>query len=908
MEIVYLGLLSSIFNWIFDKILSPIFSFVSSLLESVLGWLFNNVLSPLLQEVLWPIFTGLLDLIYSVLAGIFYTILASLLKIIDSLQQAFNLFAGIDKVIYKGEKYTLLEMVFHLNSVRSAFILLTVVGVFLAIMFAAIAVSQNIFDMETENTRPVSKILGMTLRTMVRFLIVPLTVLFLIRLSGGVLEGIQYAMGASDGSLARTVFVVSSLDAAKNEAYNISGSKADEVGIMDAVRKDFYIGEKHYYDKNEVGQSFKFEKFDYIIGFSASIFLIVVLALCLLNFVSRIFEVIVLYIVSPFFVSIMPLDDGEKFKAWQDMFVAKLFSGYGSVIGMELYMMLCPQIIGGQIKFGEGTAEANYLIKLIFLLGGAWSVIKCGPMITQLLNFQAGAAEREMGGFVAGTAVALGAGAYSRASGAVSSMYHKARGGQSGGMEGGQMLPGAAGGGTNASSGQKFSGSSQRPSVWGGSMSYSPRTKGGTGTAANGSRLREEAAQRAGSNGGAAIERTAGGSDHSETPSSQVHTAGQAGGSRLGEAAARNSGSNIGTAAGRTAGGSDHPEAPSNEAPSNEALSNEASSGQAASDQAFTDGQTDGNRLSEGTDQNGGGNDTAANDEAADDTSATERTADGSDHPEAPSSEASSDEASSDQAFTDGQADENRLGQGVVQSFGSKGRITIERNADGKDHLGIHFGKMLTIGQDAQGRFRVSILGIGTRTGKDGKIDKVYLPFVRRKRNSEGKFQVSKVKVGLGSRDSKLGNSILGGLRWKRTEAMVQQPDGSFKREMGKMYFSDISALGVKRRFDKDTGNVEKIQMGAAHYEKQNGEYQKAYSSFAGFRKDYGYRDDGSRYVKSRDWRPVGLRMEYQVNADKKHKLSGLYGSSGKNYYRRYNTADPNKQERAGGSADESNS
>ena len=37
MEIVYLGLLSTIFNAIFDAILSPVFKFLSSLLETVLG-------------------------------------------------------------------------------------------------------------------------------------------------------------------------------------------------------------------------------------------------------------------------------------------------------------------------------------------------------------------------------------------------------------------------------------------------------------------------------------------------------------------------------------------------------------------------------------------------------------------------------------------------------------------------------------------------------------------------------------------------------------------------------------------------------------------------------------------------------------------------------------------------------
>ena len=43
MEYAYMGLFSAIFNWIFDKILSPVLNFISGLLETVLSWIFNNV-------------------------------------------------------------------------------------------------------------------------------------------------------------------------------------------------------------------------------------------------------------------------------------------------------------------------------------------------------------------------------------------------------------------------------------------------------------------------------------------------------------------------------------------------------------------------------------------------------------------------------------------------------------------------------------------------------------------------------------------------------------------------------------------------------------------------------------------------------------------------------------------------
>ena len=55
MEYSYMGIFSTIFNWILEKILSPVFQFISKLLSSALSWIFNTVLAPVLKEVFWPI-------------------------------------------------------------------------------------------------------------------------------------------------------------------------------------------------------------------------------------------------------------------------------------------------------------------------------------------------------------------------------------------------------------------------------------------------------------------------------------------------------------------------------------------------------------------------------------------------------------------------------------------------------------------------------------------------------------------------------------------------------------------------------------------------------------------------------------------------------------------------------------
>lgn len=405
MEIVYLGLLSTIFNAIFDAILSPVFKFLSSLLETVLGWLFDNILGPLLESVLWPIIESTLDLIFEIFAKIFYSILVSLLQIVDAMQNAFNIFAGIQSVTYGSYELPLIEMLFRVDTIQWAVLIITILGFCLTFVFAVLATARSMMELDSDNPRPVSKVLRATFQAMLRFALIPICCLFLITMSGRVLEGVNMALGGGESTFSRMIFVVASLDASKSAEFNISGTVDDDdtpvtpstsIGINDSYRRPFYTGEKSYANLDQVESSFNFARFDYLVGYGASLFMLIIMAICLVNFICRIFEVLLLFIASPLFVSAMPLDDGEKFKAWQDMFVAKVFSGFGSVIAMEIYMLLCPVVMGGGISFVQSsTPEADYLIRLIFLLGGAWAVIKSGPTITQLLNYQAGAAEHE---------------------------------------------------------------------------------------------------------------------------------------------------------------------------------------------------------------------------------------------------------------------------------------------------------------------------------------------------------------------------------------------------------------------------------------------------------------------------------------------------------------------------------
>ena len=602
--------------------------------------------------------------------------------------------------------------------------------------FAVLATARSMLDLDGDESRSVSRVLRSTGGAMVRFLLIPITSLFIIMLSTTIMSSVMMAVNSDGTRLSRMVFLVSSLDALNESTnapqLNSSGTlKEDDEPVtvspdigtkQDRFRKEYVYGNEDYTAKNTVKRTFSFARFDYLVGYGVGLFLIIILGICLVNFICRIFEVLLLFIASPLFVSVMPLDHGEKFKAWQDMFVAKIFGGFGSVIAMELYMMLCPVVMAGNISFvtESSSAEANYLIRLIFLMGGAWAVIKAGPTITQLLNYQAGMAEQDTGARVTAGMVGAASFAGSKAMAGVSAAKQKFQESRSEKAASRKVsderikksLTGTGG---------RFSSSAASSTTSTAALSTTAASSASSGTRVprTGSAFASGLRGSTGTSGGAssANRRTRSGTVGAGITGRTVAPAPRITGSstrKTGTAAPRITGSSAGrtgTAAPRITG---------------------SSSGSPA---------------------------------ARVDT--------------------------------------------LAKRTGSLGGITVNTTKSGISYPGVDLGKKLTVGRDQAGNFRCQVFGVGVRTSGQGGVDKVSLPFVRLKRDSAGSFHVSKVK--------------LPGMALKRAETVTKDENGKEQRSFGTMYWSDIKPIGVKRRFDQETGKVEKLQVQGSHYGKDRG-------------------------------------------------------------------------------------
>ncbi|MDR0804704.1 MAG: hypothetical protein LBN42_02845, partial [Oscillospiraceae bacterium] len=411
MPIVILGIFSDILDWVLDKIFSPVFNFIAKLLSPVFEFLFNTVLSPILKFAMETVFPILWDLLMSLIGGLLYQIMILLWKLLDAIQSCFDILIGTKPVTYtptdgpRQTDKTLLEVLFEQPMVMKAFIGVLALGIGLAFIFAIVAVARSSFDLEFEGKRPVMAVLRAGFKALLNFMFLAFFAVFIIRMSGviltGVIESINFGESGttsetqeqkeSRNSIANIIFIIGGMDAAKTESFNTNPS------LDDNLRRPYYNGTKKYSDSSTVLNEFNMAKYDFLTTILATLFVGYILLKCLLTFVQRIFEILMLYIVSPLFVSTMPLDDGAYFTRWREEFLGKIFTGFGSAISMRLYLMFLPLIMGGNIDFTGGgslSGQMNYVIKLIFVLGGAWAVGESGSVITSLISASAGQKEQ----------------------------------------------------------------------------------------------------------------------------------------------------------------------------------------------------------------------------------------------------------------------------------------------------------------------------------------------------------------------------------------------------------------------------------------------------------------------------------------------------------------------------------
>ncbi len=398
-------------------------SFVETL-QGVFYTVFSTVFAPILTNILKVYINYVYNILWSYWSELLMGALVLVCSLIDIAENIFNVFCGISPVEYMNQETYLLDAFFQMKEVSKAFAMVTVMAVAVCFIFTIIKTAQSIGDMTLEDKNPISKVLTDGMKAAVTFMLIPFLCIAMLQLSTIITNQAVTAFDSAQGgstSIGTVVFLASGLEADKatTDRKNPIAFGTDEDGyelqnrpaasFTDPLRIDYLMGRKDYRDLSVVRDDFYATNFNYVVGFSCALVLAFVMFGSVMIFIRRAFELLLLYLISPFFVSTIPLDDGMMFAKWREAFVAKFFSGFGTIFAMRYYLMLVQTIAGSNLMLYDtnlpGGAVINTILKMVMIIGGAWAVYKSQTLMMQILSPSIAAADREASSLMTGMVI-----------------------------------------------------------------------------------------------------------------------------------------------------------------------------------------------------------------------------------------------------------------------------------------------------------------------------------------------------------------------------------------------------------------------------------------------------------------------------------------------------------------------
>ena len=335
-----------------------------------------------------------------------YSLQKTICYIIDFIREIFYTLAGIKPVTIDGKETDILSHFILSDAVKTAFFYIFLIAIILLVVFVMVAIIRSEYA-NGENKKSKALILGKAFQSFAIFLMVPFILIAGITLTNVVMSAINasmnpYALQAGgSASIGGQILVTSG-----QFAY------IGEEGVRSEIERMFLTGELDYFDMGVVSQYYNLRSLDFLIGIFGSIVIMVMFVMSAITFIQRIFDIVLLYIISPVSVSTIPVDDGARFKIWRDMTISKVLGAYGIILSMNLFFIIIPQI--SAITFFD-NAFKNGIVKILFLIGGAFAVTKANLVIAQLTGNQAGQNETQQfirnmqtGGHIAKATVGAG--------------------------------------------------------------------------------------------------------------------------------------------------------------------------------------------------------------------------------------------------------------------------------------------------------------------------------------------------------------------------------------------------------------------------------------------------------------------------------------------------------------------
>lgn len=103
MPIQTLGIFDSVYDWVVNKLINPIMTWLGNILSSIFNWIFEDILQP----YVFPVIENLWNSIFVNIANIFYAGLygnyCKGLELLDTITKGFDVLIGLSDITYLDE-------------------------------------------------------------------------------------------------------------------------------------------------------------------------------------------------------------------------------------------------------------------------------------------------------------------------------------------------------------------------------------------------------------------------------------------------------------------------------------------------------------------------------------------------------------------------------------------------------------------------------------------------------------------------------------------------------------------------------------------------------------------------------------------------------------------------------------
>ena len=312
--------------------------------------------------------------LFSWVWDLLYAISKSMYAIIDNLLACANMLCGIEPIQYQGVEMDFLSFLMRNSAISLAFVGAVIVGVVLVVIFGVASIIRTMVSEKTDKTP--AQIFVAVGKTMLTFLFIPAELTVLIVFTNIIMQ----------------VMYQSTLGNSKGLGSFLAGAFGQNA-LKGGVSPDFYLDPSFDYTSTSNMKNYvHLDDYDYFFSWIACLAILFSLGPTLLMFVDRAISIIVLFIVAPISLSTSVLDDGARFKLWRDQFLVKFLTGYGAIIGINIYALIVAAICNDGLVFFDNTI-LNNMMKILIVVGGGVSLNRIMALIGNIVSQGAGSNE-----------------------------------------------------------------------------------------------------------------------------------------------------------------------------------------------------------------------------------------------------------------------------------------------------------------------------------------------------------------------------------------------------------------------------------------------------------------------------------------------------------------------------------